>query len=74
MIILNEFIWRKDHYAFHITNTDAMVNICKQGLKPLSGERSKLVDDDIKDIFFLIVYLMCLTGLRYYMKQKIYMN
>ena len=52
MIILNEFIWRKDHYAFHITNTDAMANICKQGLKPLSGERSKLVDDDIKGIFF----------------------
>lgn len=52
MIILKEFIWRKDHYAFHITNTDEMVSICKQGLKPLTGERSKSVDDDTKGIYF----------------------
>lgn len=52
MIISNEFIWRKDHHVFHITNMEAMENICKYGLKPLCGERSKSVGDDIKGIFF----------------------
>lgn len=52
MIILKEFIWRKDHYAFHITNIEAMENICIYGLKPLCGKRSISVGDDIKGIFF----------------------
>ncbi len=52
MIIIDEFIWKTDHYAYHITNTDAMRHICNEGLKPLCGERSKSVNDDIKGIFF----------------------
>lgn len=52
MIIIKEFIWRTDHYAYHITNIEAMKNICNEGLKPLCGERSKSVGDDIKGIFF----------------------
>lgn len=52
MIIVNEFIWRKDHPAFHITNTDSMMSICTKGLRPLCGERSKLVEDNVKGIYF----------------------
>ena len=52
MIIINEFIWRKDHHVFHITNMEAMGNICKQGLKPQCGERSKSIGDETKGIFF----------------------
>lgn len=52
MIILNEFIWKEDHYAFHVTNVDAMKSICRDGLIPLCGERSRSVNDDIIGIFF----------------------
>ena len=52
MIIFNEFIWRKDHHAFHITDTKSMNNICIKGLIPMCGERSKLVDDEIQAIYF----------------------
>ena len=52
MVIDKEFIWKKDHYVFHITNTDAMASICSQGLIPLCGERSKSVNDNTKGIFF----------------------
>ena len=52
MVILNEFIWRKDHYAFHITNTDVIDHICMEGLKPLCGERSESIGDNVGGIFF----------------------
>ena len=52
MIITKEFIWKTDHYGYHITNIDAMKNICVEGLKPLCGERSKLADDNFNGIFF----------------------
>ena len=52
MIILNEFIWRQNHDAFHITNTEAMMRICMNGLIPMCGERSRSVGDDTKGIFF----------------------
>ena len=52
MIITNEFIWRIDHYAYYLTNIEAMRYICSEGLKPICGERSKSVNDDIKGIFF----------------------
>lgn len=52
MIIVNEFIWRSDHYAFHLTNKKAIGSISKQGLKPLCGKRSKSVGDDTKGIYF----------------------
>ena len=52
MIVLDEFIWKEDHYVYHITNADAMEVICQEGLKPLCGDRSKSVGEDIKGIFF----------------------
>lgn len=52
MVILKEFIWRKDHTAYHLTNKDSMKSICCQGLKPLCGERSKSVGDNTKGVFF----------------------
>ena len=52
MLISNEFIWREDHYAFHVTSVDSIKEICKEGLKPLCGERSKSVGDNIKGVFF----------------------
>lgn len=52
MIVLEPFIWREDHYSYHITNTEAMEGICKNGLKPLVGDRSKSIGDNIKGIFF----------------------
>ena len=52
MIVLEPFIWREDHYSYHITNTEAMKGICKNGLKPLVGDRSMSVGDNIKGIFF----------------------
>lgn len=52
MDFFREFIWNTDHYAYHITNTDAMKNICKEGLKPSVGKRSLKAGDNIKGIFF----------------------
>ena len=52
MIIVKEFIWQTNHDAFHVTTTDNMQKICKEGLLPLCGERSKSVGDDIEGIFF----------------------
>ena len=52
MIILDEFIWRTDHYAFHLTNDNSMKKICVEGLKPLCGERSQSVNDNFNGIFF----------------------
>ena len=52
MVILDSFIWRKDHYAYHVTNVNAMKSICQYGLKPLCGERSRSVGDSIKGIYF----------------------
>ncbi len=73
MIILNEFIWREDHYAFHITNVDAMVNICKLGLKPLCWERSMSVGDTTKGIFFFDYLFSASDWIeRLYEKKDIY--
>ena len=52
MITTNKFIWKIDYYAYHITNTEAMKSICREGLKPSVGERSKLSGDNISGIFF----------------------
>lgn len=52
MIILEEFIWRQDHYAYHLTNTNDIKNIRNVGLKPLCGKRSLSIGDNIKGIFF----------------------
>lgn len=52
MFISDSFVWRNDHYAFHITNTDAIEDIRKEGLKPLCGKRSQSVCDDTKGVFF----------------------
>lgn len=48
----NNFIWKIDHYAYHITNTTAMQSICAEGLLPSVGERSILAGDSINGIFF----------------------
>lgn len=52
MEVSNSFLWGIDYYAYHITNTKAMKDICLEGLKPSVGERSRLAGDDIKGIFF----------------------
>ena len=52
MVILDSFILREDHYAYHVTNVNAMKSICQYGLKPLCGERSRSVGDSIKGIYF----------------------
>ena len=52
MVILDSFILREDHYAYHVTNVSAMKSICQYGLKPLCGERSRSVGDSIKGIYF----------------------
>lgn len=52
MKVTNDFLWKINYYAYHITNTTAMKDICLEGLKPSVGERSRLAGDDIKGIFF----------------------
>lgn len=54
MVLTEEFIWRTDFYAYHVTNIDNIDSICKEGLKPLCGDRSKLVYDNTKGIYFFI--------------------
>lgn len=52
MVFEKEFIWRKDHFAYHITKKEYMESIIKKGLIPQIGDRSKSVGDDIKGVFF----------------------
>ena len=52
MVYINDFIWREDHMAYHITTVDNMNGICDKGLLPLCGERSKSVGDDSIGIHF----------------------
>ena len=52
MILLSEYVGDNENYGYHITNNGAMDSICKKGLIPSIGERSKSAGDDIKGIFF----------------------
>lgn len=52
MLYINDFIWKEDHMAYHVTTTDNMRSICEKGLLPLRGERSKSVGDDSVGIHF----------------------
>ena len=73
MIILEPFIWRENHYSYHLTNIEAMEGICKNGLIPLVGDRSKSVGDNIKGVFFFdSLYLMNDWIERLYENKDIY--
>ena len=52
MRILKEFIWYKDHFVYHITSKDNIKSIKEKGLVPNLGERSKLLGDNEKAIYF----------------------
>lgn len=52
MIFDKEFIWYKDHYAYHLTDKMNMENIINDGLIPKCGDRSKSVGDTRKAIYF----------------------
>ena len=41
-----------DTYVYHLTNVTAMMDIKKEGLKPMVGDRSKSVGDNIEGIFY----------------------
>ncbi len=53
MVFDKEFIWRKDHFAYHITKKENMESIIEKGLIPQIGDRSKSVGDDIKAVYFI---------------------
>ena len=52
MLYINDFIWKEDHMAYHVTDKDNMKSICEKGLIPQCGARSKSVDDDSVGIHF----------------------
>lgn len=52
MIIGQEFIWYQDHFVYHITEKQNIDSIIKYGLVPSLGDRSLLVGDKFKAIFF----------------------
>ncbi len=52
LIILEEFIWREDCYAYHITHKNKMGEIVSKGLIPQIGERSQSINDNNKAIYF----------------------
>ena len=70
MIILKPFVWRKDHFAYHLTSSDYMKMICSQGLKPLCGERSQSVGDDTKGVFFFDCLESVLDWIDYLYKDR----
>lgn len=52
MIFIDEFIWDQDHYVYHLTEKEVMAKIIVEGLKPKCGERSQLVGDIRKAVYF----------------------
>lgn len=52
MTFEKEFIWRKDHFVYHLTKKEYMDGIIEKGLVPQIGDRSKSVGDNIKGVFF----------------------
>lgn len=50
--INRDFIFYYNHYAYHLTKKEYMLDIVIQGLKPLCGENSKCVGDTRKAIYF----------------------
>ena len=52
MIILEEFIWNEDHYAYHLTHKNNIEKIIKEGLIPLCKERSISKNDVKNSIYF----------------------
>lgn len=52
MIFFEDFIWKTDHYAYHITRTNNLLTIKNNGLIPKCGERSLINNDSRKAIYF----------------------
>lgn len=52
MIILEEFIWNEDHYAYHLTHKHNINKIVTEGLIPMCKERSKANEDTKEAIYF----------------------
>lgn len=52
MIFDEPFIFRRDHYAYHVTHVDNMPMISTLGLRPKLGERSIFADDRVKAVYF----------------------
>lgn len=52
MLFDEEFIWRKNHFVYHITKKENIEGIIKKGLVPQIGDRSKLIGDNTKGVFF----------------------
>ena len=48
----NDFIWREDHMAYHMTGIENIDSIKSFGLIPSCGDRSKYVGDIIKGVYF----------------------
>ncbi len=46
------FLWKKDHFVYHLTKKEYMKGIIEKGLIPQVGDRSESIGDDIKGIFF----------------------
>lgn len=57
MIVTKEFIWRKDHFVFHITEEKNIYSISRKGLLPRNGKRCKSIMDERKGVF-------CLDGIQ----------
>ena len=52
MIILEEFIWNEDHYAYHLTHKHNINKIVNEGLIPMCKERSISHNDTFPAIYF----------------------
>ena len=52
MIVNHEFIWKQDHFVYHITEKNNIENIIKYGLLPSIGNRSLIAGDRFKAVFF----------------------
>jgi len=53
VFISEEFVWKEDYFAFHITKEQNMISIIENGLIPQDGERCKSVMDKKRGIFCL---------------------
>lgn len=52
MVFNNQFIINEDHFGYHITTIDNILNIKEKGLIPSCGERSILSGDTRNAIYF----------------------
>ena len=52
MFMPREGVLLTDCFGYHITNIESMESICKEGLKPMLGERSISIGETEKRIFF----------------------